>query len=136
MGQSVWPPHGPGFILVGDAAGMINPCNGEGIAYGYETGCIGARHIDEALRSGSSPDLPDYTAELETTYGPYFRLGRRFVKAIGNPAVMERFVSLGMRSKKVMSFALTMLGNLEDSSPHGVQQRAFKLLKKLAEVKP
>ena len=55
MGGSVWPPHGPGFLLTGDAAGMINPCNGEGIAYGYETGRIAGRHIDEALRVGSSP---------------------------------------------------------------------------------
>ncbi|MFN2588600.1 MAG: geranylgeranyl reductase family protein, partial [Actinomycetota bacterium] len=103
MGQSVWPPHGPGFVLVGDAAGMINPCNGEGIAYGYETGRIAGRHIDDALRNGATPSLSDYTDELRTTYGPYYRLGRRFVKLIGYPALMERLVSLGMRSKTVMS---------------------------------
>lgn len=136
MGQSVWPPHGPGFILVGDAAGMINPCNGEGIAYGYETGRIGASHIHEALRAGHSPALDGYTQELEDTYGDYYRLGRRFVKLIGHPALMEKLVSMGMHSKRVMSFALTMLGNLEDSTAHGVQQKGFKLLKKLAEVKP
>ncbi|HEX2049811.1 MAG TPA: geranylgeranyl reductase family protein [Actinomycetota bacterium] len=136
MGSSVWPAHGPGFVLVGDAAGMVNPCNGEGIAYGYETGRIAARHIDDALRAGSSPSLDGYTRELEETYGPYYRLGRRFVRLIGHPVLMERLVSLGMRSKTVMSFALTMLANLEDSRAHGVQQRAFKALKKLAEVNP
>ncbi len=70
MGGSVWPPHGPGFLLTGDAAGMINPCNGEGIAYGYETGRTAARHLDEALRNGSSHVLEGYTEELESTYGP------------------------------------------------------------------
>ena len=136
MGLSVWPPHGPGFLLTGDAAGMINPCNGEGIAYGYETGRIAGRHIDEALRRGSTPSLAGYTEELETIYGPYYRLGRRFVKLIGYPAFMERLVSAGMHSKKVMSFALTILANLEDSPPKGVEQRGLWLLKKIAEVKP
>lgn len=136
MGGSVWPPHGPGFMLVGDAAGMINPCNGEGIAYGYETGRIAARHIDEALSNGSSPSLSGYTEELTETYGPYYRLGRRFVKRIGNPAFMEKIVSLGMSSKPIMSFALTLLGNLEDGKVNNVQQRGFRFLKLLAEVKP
>lgn len=136
MGQSVWPPHGPGFLLTGDAAGMINPCNGEGIAYGYETGRIAGRHIDEALHHGASPSLGGYTDELKETYGPYYRLGRRFVKLIGYPVVMERLVSAGMRSKTVMSFALTLLANLENSKPVGAEQKGFWLLKKIAEVKP
>jgi menaquinone-9 beta-reductase len=135
MGQSVWPPHGPGFLLVGDAAGMINPCNGEGIAYGYETGRIAARHIDEALARGTSGSLDRYTEELEETYGPYYRLGRRFVKLIGNPSVMERLVSIGMNSKRVMSFALILLANLEDYKKRGTQQMGLKVLKRLAELK-
>ena len=136
MGQSVWPPHGPGFVLTGDAAGMVNPCNGEGIAYGYETGRIAGRHIDEALRRGSTPSLEEYTNELKDVYGPYYRLGRRFVELIGYPVIMERLVSAGMRSKAVMSFALTLLANLEDSKPKGAEQKGFWLLKKIAELKP
>lgn len=136
MGASVWPPHGPGFVMVGDAAGMINPCNGEGIAYGYETGRIAGRHLDEALRSGTSPILEDYSRELQEVYGPYYRLGRRFVKLIGYPALMERLVSMGMRSKTVMSFALTLLANLEDSKTKNAEQTGLKVLKKMAELKP
>ena len=136
MGHSIWPAHGPGFILVGDAAGMINPCNGEGIAYGYETGRIGAQHIDEALRNGGGPSLASYTRELEDTYGPYYRLGRRFSKLIGHPELMERLVSAGMRSKKVMRFALTFMANLEDEKRSGVQQVGLRALKKLGEWKP
>ena len=136
MGQSVWPPHGQGYLLTGDAAGMINPCNGEGIAYGYETGRIAGRHIDAALSNGRSPSLWQYSEELKATYGPYYRLGRKFVKLIGYPALMERLVSWGMSSKRVMAFALVLLGNLEDSRAHGMDQRGFKLLKALAEHKP
>lgn len=136
MGASVWPPHGPGFLLAGDAAGMINPCNGEGIAYGYETGRIAGRHIDEALRGGSSPVLSAYTEELERTYEPYYRLGRRFVKLIGHPALMEKLVAMAMHSKTVMSFALTLLANLEDGRAHNAEQKGLKMMKKLAELKP
>ncbi len=136
MGGSVWPPHGPGFVLTGDAAGMVNPCNGEGIAYGYETGRIAANHIDAALRAGSSNSLDGYTRELEESYGPYFRLGRRFVKLIGNPPLMERLVSFGMRSKSVMSYALTLMANLEDTRGKGLEQKSLKIMKKLAELKP
>jgi flavin-dependent dehydrogenase len=136
MGQSVWPPHGPGFVLVGDAAAMINPCNGEGIAYAYETGRIAARHIHEALDAGAPPSLAGYARELEETYGPYYRLGRRFVKLIGHPELMERLVSMGMRSKRVMSFALTFMANLEEEKRSGVQQIGLRALKKIAEMKP
>lgn len=136
MGGSVRPPHGPGFLLTGDAAGFINPCNGEGIAYAYETGRIAARHIDDALRGGSTPTLGGYTDELQQTYGPYYRLGRRFVKIIGYPWLMEKLVAIGMNSAAVMSFALTMLGNLEDTKATNTQQRLFKALKMIAELKP
>jgi geranylgeranyl reductase family protein len=135
MGASVWPAHGPGFILVGDAAGMINPCNGEGIAYGYETGAIGARHIDEALRNDGPRALESYTRELEEVYGPYYRIGRRFSKLIGHPELMERLVSIGMRSKKAMRLALTIMANLEDDK-RSTQQLGLRALKKIAELKP
>lgn len=136
MGGSVYPPHGPGFVMTGDAAGFINPCNGEGIAYGYETGRMAARHLDEALRNGSTHTLDSYTQELKDTYGPYYRLGRRFVKVIGNPVLMEKLVSLGMRSRAIMNFTLTFLGNLEDSKAKTYDQLAVKFMRKLAEVKP
>ncbi len=136
MGHSVWPPHGPGFVMVGDAAGMINPCNGEGIAYGYETGRIAARHLDEALRVGSGVTLESYTRELEAAYGPYFRLGRRFVKIIGHPVILDKLISIGMHSKAMMSFVFTVLANLEDDRAHNAEQKGFKAIMKLAEWKP
>ena len=43
MSFSVGPLVGRNWIVVGDAAGAINPFNGEGIAYAYETGRIAAK---------------------------------------------------------------------------------------------
>ena len=42
MAGSVNPKAGPNFLVVGDAAGSVNPFNGEGIDYAYETGRLAA----------------------------------------------------------------------------------------------
>ena len=52
MGLAVGPRSGRTHLVVGDASGMINPFNGEGIAYGYETGRMAAGVLHEALTSG------------------------------------------------------------------------------------
>ncbi len=46
----------PGMLLVGDAAGAVNPFNGEGIAYAIETGEIAAELI--ARGAGEGPARP------------------------------------------------------------------------------
>ena len=55
----------PGMLLIGDAAGAVNPFNGEGIAYAMETAEVAAELIDEALvkdRPGHRDDVPDRAA--------------------------------------------------------------------------
>ena len=49
-GGSVTPRVGPTFVVVGDAAGSVNPFNGEGISLAYETGRLAADAVDLALR--------------------------------------------------------------------------------------
>ena len=48
MGLAVGPRVGATTLVVGDAGGSINPFNGEGIAYGYETGRLAAASLGEA----------------------------------------------------------------------------------------
>ena len=49
-GGSVTPRVGPTYLVVGDAAGSVNPFNGEGISLAYETGRLAADAVDLALR--------------------------------------------------------------------------------------
>ena len=42
MGGSVGPKAGPSYLVIGDAAGSVNPFNGEGIDYAYETARMAA----------------------------------------------------------------------------------------------
>ena len=53
MGGSVGPKAGPTHLVVGDAAGSVNPFNGEGIDYAYETARMAADVIHEALVDGT-----------------------------------------------------------------------------------
>lgn len=133
MGAGVWPPHGPGYLLIGDAAAMVNPASGEGIAYGLETGRMAARHVDEAMRTGSSPSLESYSEEITSTYGAYFRLGCMLVRMIGCPALAEKAVSLSMVSKSFFEFTVTVMAHLDDDGRSSVQ-RGFRLLEGAAKI--
>lgn len=131
MGGSVWPPHGPGYVLVGDAAGMVNPSTGEGIAYAYETGRIAAAHVHAALESGAE-DLPAYAGELQRTYGAFHQVGRGLVNLIAEPGRMEKLVGRTMASDHRLRFAVTLLLNLDDPSVRTVDQYALRGLLRLA----
>ncbi len=50
MGFNRTPHYTRGLLLVGDAGGMVNPFNGEGIAYAMESGRIAA-DVDRPRRS-------------------------------------------------------------------------------------
>ncbi|MEU8266554.1 geranylgeranyl reductase family protein [Sphaerisporangium sp. NPDC049002] len=112
------PHYTRGLVLVGDAGGMINPFNGEGIAYAMETGRIAADTIVTAV-SGTTPAqrervLRAYPKTLKDAYGGYFTLGRLFVEAIGKPGVMGFLTRHGLPHPTLMRFALKLLGNLTD----------------------
>jgi menaquinone-9 beta-reductase len=112
------PHYTRGLVLVGDAGGMINPFNGEGIAYAMETGRIAADTIATAL-SGLTPAqrervLRAYPQTLKDVYGGYFTLGRLFVEAIGKPGVMGFLTRHGLPHPTLMRIALKLLANLTD----------------------
>ena len=72
--------------MAGDAGGTINPFNGEGIAYGYETGRLAAAALGDALTGGGTAGpAPTTTAQLDDAYGAYYKVARAFVHLISNP---------------------------------------------------
>ena len=46
--------HGLGWVAIGDAAGLVNPMNGEGIDYGLETGMLIANLFSEDPTSATA----------------------------------------------------------------------------------
>lgn len=136
MGNSVEPAAGPTWLVVGDAAGSINPFNGEGIAYAYETGRMAAEVLDEALRTGEGLALQRYPKRLEEAYGLYFRVARAFVRAIGNPAVMAELTRIGMRSRTLMEWMLRIMSNLLRPDELGPAEAAYKVVERFVAVGP
>jgi len=118
MGFNRTPHYHQGLLLVGDAGGMVNPFNGEGIAYAMESGEILARTIVQALarsrRAEAERVLAGYPHALSQAYGGYYALGRTFVKLIGKPTLMRFATKHAMTRPALMRFALKLLANLTD----------------------
>jgi geranylgeranyl reductase family protein len=129
-GGSVVPKVGPTWLIAGDAGGSINPFNGEGIAYAYETGRMAAAAVEEALATGDGTALRRYPTRLDEEYGLYFRVARTFVRAIGNPAVMRELTRVGMRSRPLMEWVLRIMANLLRPDEVGPAEAAYKLLER------
>jgi menaquinone-9 beta-reductase len=135
MGLSVEPRSGPTHLVVGDAGGLINPFNGEGIAYGYETGRLAADVLHLALTSDDPGALRTYEERLEAEYGLYYRVGRAFVRAIGNPQVMRACSVTGMYSRPLMEWLLRIMSNMLRPDETGPAEAAYKALVGLAKGK-
>lgn len=134
MGLSVGPRAGANVILAGDAAGAINPFNGEGIAYAYETGRLAAAALGRALTGEGPPALEDYDRELNAAYGPYYKVARAFVHLISHPEAMRLCVGLGMRSELLMNQLLRIMANLmrpDTAGPAELGYRAMELVSRL-----
>lgn len=136
MAGSVGPKAGPTFIVVGDAAGSINPFNGEGIDYAYETGRMAAGLIDEALVTGNGVALQRYQSMLDDEFGLYFKVARLFVKIIGRPALMRELTRVGMQSHTLMDWVLRIMANLLRDDELGGAEAAYKAVAALARVVP
>ncbi|MET8785679.1 MULTISPECIES: geranylgeranyl reductase family protein [unclassified Streptomyces] len=130
------PHYTKGLLLVGDAGGLVNPFNGEGIAYAMESGQIAADVIVQALARATPAQremaLQNYPKILKDTYGGYYTLGRAFVKLIGNPKVMKVAAQRGLTHPLLMKFTLKLLANLTDPTGGDAMDRVINGLSKVA----
>jgi geranylgeranyl reductase family protein len=136
MGASIGPRVGPTWLAVGDAAGSVNPFNGEGIDYAYETGRLAADVLDEALTTGSALALQRYDTTLEHEFGLYFKVARLFAHVIGRPALMRELTRVGMRSKSLMDWVLRIMANLLRPDELGPAEAAYKAAAALVRFVP
>ncbi len=122
------PPAVPGMLLVGDAAGMVNPFNGEGISCAMESGELAAELIVDALRRNRPAVAQLYPAILRQRYGNYYAIGNTWAKMIGNPTFMRLAVKYGIPRRRLMIFALRLLANLSDGGDGDLDDRIMNAL--------
>ena len=136
MSFSKGPLVGANWITIGDAAGAINPWNGEGISYAYETGRIAADHVGRALGTADLGLLRRYPQHLEDEYGLYYKTARIFVKLIGHPSVMRTLAHTGMRNRSLMEWTLKVMANLLDEEDRHMGERVYGALAAVARALP
>ncbi|MBA3267164.1 MAG: geranylgeranyl reductase family protein [Acidimicrobiia bacterium] len=144
MGLAVGPSVGPGWLSTGDAMGAINPFNGEGIAYAYETGRYAAEALHTALISSgglsaarvSADDLAGYAQRVQDEYALYFKVARAFVRIIGRPALMRAMVGTGMHSRTLMEWVLRIMANLLRPDELGPAEAAYRAVAAIARMTP
>jgi geranylgeranyl reductase family protein len=136
MGFNRAPHYGRGVLLVGDAGGMVNPFNGEGIAYALESGEMAAEVVVGALSEPDGPRrekaLSAYPQALAARYGGYYTLGRWFVRLIGDPRVMRLATQRGLSHPTLMRLTLKLLANLTDPAGGDALDRIVNALSRLA----
>ncbi|MGH9101386.1 MAG: FAD-dependent oxidoreductase, partial [Acidimicrobiales bacterium] len=110
--------------------------NGEGIAYGYETGRMAAWAVGCALSSGDPAALAGYEARLEQVYGLYYRVARDFVRLIGHPRMLYALLATGLRSRSLMEWVLRVMANLLREDETGPAEAAWRSFASMASLLP
>jgi flavin-dependent dehydrogenase len=135
-GMAIGPRAGPNWVLVGDAAGAINPFTGEGISYAIETGLLGADVAHEALASGDLSLLARYSPRLEEELGSYYRLARAFTRIIRRPEATRALIRLALASETTAGWLVRAFTNLVDPGSGSAARALFHLLGRAARVRP
>jgi menaquinone-9 beta-reductase len=132
MGFNRVPHYTRGVLLVGDSGGMVNPFNGEGIAYAMESGALAAEIAVQALAEADPARrerrLQQYPVELKARYGGYYRLGGWFVKLIGRPEIMRFATKHGLPHPTLMRFVLKLLANLTETRGGDAMDRVINAM--------
>ncbi len=115
--------HGPRWAAIGDAAGLINPMNGEGIDYGLESGMLLADlFLDDA---SSAPGR--YDELIAQRFDAFLRFGRRFCFLIAHPRLLRNGLRLAVGSQAIAELTLEVIGNLIDDESKGTASRVLKV---------
>ncbi|WP_051341361.1 geranylgeranyl reductase family protein [Pseudonocardia spinosispora] len=127
MGGAVSGVAGANWALIGDAAGCVNPLNGEGIDYGLETGRLVAELIVQERDLAVA-----WPATLRTHYGQAFSIARRIAGLFTLPHLLPLAGPIGMRSHALMTVALRLMGNLVTEADTDLVARAWRAAGRLS----
>jgi geranylgeranyl reductase family protein len=114
--------HGPGWVAIGDAAGLVNPMNGEGIDYGLESGMLAA----DLFLADPVTAAARYDQQIGQRFDEFLRTGRRFAFLIGHPWILRTGLRVAVGTQAIAGITLQVMGNLVDSSTPGAAGAVLK----------
>jgi geranylgeranyl reductase family protein len=127
------PTFGDRVLLVGEAAGLVNPLTGEGIDYALESAQIASEHVARLFDEGdlSLRGLTEYDRLLRERFERLFAFCRRVRDVSANALLLNRLVRIASyRDDLKMLLVNIVLGHHEASrqlSLRAILQKAFSL---------
>ena len=118
--------HGPGWVAIGDAAGFVNPMNGEGIDYGLESGMLAADLFLED--PATAPER--YDRLVGERFDAFLRTGRRLSFLSGHPWILKPGLRLSVSTDAIANITLAVMGNLVDNTTPGAAGRVMTVADK------
>lgn len=115
--------HGPGWVAVGDAAGFVNPMNGEGIDYALESGTEAVQQfLADPVHAADN-----YDRVVGARFDGFLRTGRRFSFLIGHPWLLRPGLRIAVGSQAAADITLAVMGNLIDNTTPGAAGRVMRV---------
>lgn len=104
------PTFGERTMIVGEAAGLVNPVTGEGIDYGLESGKMAAEHLSHMFATGdfSVKQLAAFDKLLRLCYQHLFVLCDRLRLLYLNPLFVNQVVRAVSRSEELMNLFMNI----------------------------
>ncbi|MDH3193332.1 MAG: geranylgeranyl reductase family protein [Acidimicrobiia bacterium] len=115
--------YGPGWVAIGDAAGLINPMNGEGIDYGLESGML----VADLFVEDPATAAERYDLLIGERFDSFLRTGRRFSFLIGHPWILNSGLRLAVGTQSIANITLKVMGNLIDAETPGTAGKVLTL---------
>jgi len=114
---------GPGWVAIGDAAGFVNPMNGEGIDYALESGIVA---VEEFIADPTNATA-NYDRVVGDRFDAFLRTGRRFSFIIGHPWLLKPGLRIAVGTQTAADITLAVMGNLIDSATPGAAGRVMRV---------
>lgn len=106
---------GERFLLTGDAAALIDPFSGEGIANAIRSGRVAAEHVQKCFAENnfSASFNKGYDKEIYRRMWNEFKISRTLQRLICYPRFFNFVVRKARQSKYVQKFLIDALANVE-----------------------
>ncbi|MCC7353643.1 MAG: tryptophan 7-halogenase, partial [Anaerolineae bacterium] len=120
------PTFGERMMLVGEAAGLVNPLTGEGIDFALESGKMAAEHLVRLFEVGdlSRARLQEYDRLLRQCYQRLFVFLHRMRALCMNHVVLDPLLSLAVRRPDLKMLLVNIAAGNQDV-PKGIPLRAI-----------
>jgi geranylgeranyl reductase family protein len=100
--------YGERFLLIGDAAMLIDPFTGEGIGNGMISGIVAAQTISDFINKPSTEILTNYQATIERQLGSELRLSSRLQQLANYPRLFNFVVKTAANNSAIQDTFSTM----------------------------